>query len=200
MQPKSLLFGFIAAASAQSSSTSMDMGSVTVIASLATTSTLSPIPPVTIAPVSISTNPAVTANVSYTYYNTTVTTKVVVAELTTICATATTYTFNDCTYPATKGQTITVTNCPCTITKTFPTLTSSICPGSTGPAAPPTNNNAPVPPPPVNADSGSSGTTYNKPMMPTASPTGPVQVNSASGNAAAGMLAAMVFGLMGLAF
>ncbi|KAI0508776.1 hypothetical protein F5B22DRAFT_383546 [Xylaria bambusicola] len=64
----------------------------------------------------------------WNYFNTTVTTVVVVQQFTTVCKEATTLTFNGCEYPATKGQHIVVTNCPCTVTTTVPTMTSSLCP------------------------------------------------------------------------
>ena len=57
-----------------------------------------------------------TAPPVYTYWNTTVTTAIVVAELTTVCPEPTTLTFNDCEYPVTAGETLVVTNCPCTVT------------------------------------------------------------------------------------
>ena len=61
-----------------------------------------------------------TAPPVYTYWNTTVTTAIVVAELTTVCAEPTTLTFNDCEYPVTAGETLVVTNCPCTLTTVSP--------------------------------------------------------------------------------
>ncbi|KAI0401017.1 hypothetical protein F4802DRAFT_444619 [Xylaria palmicola] len=74
----------------------------------------------------------------WSYYNVTVSSVVVVQEYTTKCAEATTLTFNDCEYPATAGELIVVTNCPCTITTAVPTLTSSLCPPEfTKPAPPP---------------------------------------------------------------
>lgn len=63
----------------------------------------------------------------WTYYNTTVVATTVVNQLITVCPTATTYTFNGCVYPVTQGQTLTVTNCPCTIT-TVCCLTNSAHP------------------------------------------------------------------------
>ncbi|GAP82703.2 hypothetical protein SAMD00023353_0102390 [Rosellinia necatrix] len=84
----------------------------------------------------------------WSYFNVTVTSVVVVQELTTRCKEATTLTFNDCEYPATKGELIVVTNCPCTVTTAIPTLTSSICPpGVTKPVipGPPPVEVAPVP-------------------------------------------------------
>ncbi|KAI1177922.1 regulator of G protein signaling domain-containing protein [Nemania sp. FL0916] len=61
------------------------------------------------------------------YYSTDVTSVTVVNQFTTMVAEATTLTYNDCEYPATKGEVVTVTDCPCTITTTYPTMTSSLC-------------------------------------------------------------------------
>ncbi|KAI1367629.1 hypothetical protein F5Y08DRAFT_49839 [Xylaria arbuscula] len=73
----------------------------------------------------------------WAYFNTTVTSVVVLQQFTTVCKEATTLTFNDCEYPATKGQEIVVTNCPCTVTTTLPTMSSSLCPPEyTAPAIP----------------------------------------------------------------
>ncbi|KAI0541571.1 hypothetical protein GGR58DRAFT_433411 [Xylaria digitata] len=84
----------------------------------------------------------------WSFFNVTVTSVVVVQKLTTLCKEATTLTFNGCEYPATKGQVVTVTNCPCTVTTTVPTISSSICPlGVTPPAIalPPPVEIAPAP-------------------------------------------------------
>lgn len=72
----------------------------------ATTSSAAPAP----APLTNGTHPV------WSYFNVTVTSVVVVQELTTLCEEATTLTFNDCEYPATKGEVVVVTNCPCTVT------------------------------------------------------------------------------------
>ncbi|KAI1420967.1 hypothetical protein F5Y12DRAFT_718986 [Xylaria sp. FL1777] len=84
----------------------------------------------------------------WSYFNTTVTSVVVVQQLTTVCKEATTLTFNDCKYTATAGQVVVVTNCPCTVTTTIPTLTSSLCPpGATLPAIPAPPPGQGIPPP-----------------------------------------------------
>ncbi|KAI1749995.1 hypothetical protein F4782DRAFT_264428 [Xylaria castorea] len=74
----------------------------------------------------------------WSYFNVTVTSVTVVEEFTTLCKEATTLTFNDCAYPATAGEVIVVTNCPCTVTTALPTWTSSLCPPETAKPAPPT--------------------------------------------------------------
>lgn len=58
----------------------------------------------------------IAATSTWSTWNTTVTTAIVVAELTTVCPEPTTLTFNDCEYPVTAGETLVVTNCPCTVT------------------------------------------------------------------------------------
>ncbi|KAI8964355.1 hypothetical protein F5Y11DRAFT_93988 [Daldinia sp. FL1419] len=69
------------------------------------------------------------------YYNTTVPTTVVVPQFTTVCPEATTLSYNHVQYTVTKGQTLTVTDCPCTITTAVHTLTSSLCPPGVKPSA-----------------------------------------------------------------
>ncbi|KAH8202536.1 hypothetical protein TruAng_003247 [Truncatella angustata] len=118
-------FGFVAAASAQSDSSTVSTASSTDVATVlvgpGTTSTVSPALSVTVdaAVINGSVSPS-SSSIAYTYYNTTVTAILVVAELITVCGAATTYNFNGVEYPATEGQTVTVTNCPCTITTVSP--------------------------------------------------------------------------------
>ncbi|KAI1377600.1 hypothetical protein F4677DRAFT_41863 [Hypoxylon crocopeplum] len=69
------------------------------------------------------------------YYNTTVPTTVVVPALTTVCHEHTTLTYNGVQYTATKGETVTVTNCPCTVTTAMAVMTSSACPAGVTPTA-----------------------------------------------------------------
>ncbi|OTA59089.1 hypothetical protein K449DRAFT_397395 [Hypoxylon sp. EC38] len=67
------------------------------------------------------------------YYNTTIPTTVVVPQYTTVCPDPTTFTYSGVRYTAiTSSQTITVTNCPCTVSTTIHTITSSlVAPGVT---------------------------------------------------------------------
>ncbi|KAI1386543.1 uncharacterized protein F4822DRAFT_319578 [Hypoxylon trugodes] len=87
------------------------------------------------------------------YYNMSVPTTVVVPEFTTVCPEATTMTWGGVHYSATKGQTITVTDCPCTITKAVQVMTSSLCAPGTQPTgaapAPPAGHPKGVPAPPA---------------------------------------------------
>ncbi|OTB20099.1 hypothetical protein K445DRAFT_8102 [Daldinia sp. EC12] len=76
-----------------------------------------------------------TAPSVWQYYNTTVPTTVVVPQFTTVCPEATTLSYNGVQYTVTKGQTVTVTDCPCTITTAVHTLTSSLCPPGVTPTA-----------------------------------------------------------------
>ncbi|KAF3061249.1 hypothetical protein GL218_04202 [Daldinia childiae] len=69
------------------------------------------------------------------YYNTTVPTTVVVPQFTTVCPEATTLSYNGVQYTVTKGETVTVTDCPCTISTAVHTLTSSLCPPGVTPTA-----------------------------------------------------------------
>ncbi|KAK9413868.1 hypothetical protein SUNI508_11564 [Seiridium unicorne] len=200
MQSKALVFGFVAAASAQSSSVSSDT-------SLATTA--SPAPSVTVDPAVInSTVDPSSSAVSYIYYNTTFTSTVVVSELVTVCGAPTTYKFNGAEYPATEGETITITNCPCTLTTAVPTLISEICPGPTSgipapgpPAIPPVDNNVPgapagtPAPAPVTTPGAASASTYVAPSSPTAPV---VEVSGASSGARMGVAGAALTGLLGL--
>ncbi|KAI1168408.1 hypothetical protein F5B18DRAFT_278882 [Nemania serpens] len=141
-------------ASASSSTSVATTSAATSVAAISSPKTAPSAAVSTVSPVSAAAYPAAIsaaagiANGTWAYFNATVTAVVVVQELTTKCDRATTLTFNDCEYPATKGEVITVTNCPCTVTKTHHTLASSICPpGVTWSAQPPPPETevAPVP-------------------------------------------------------
>ncbi|KAI0469599.1 hypothetical protein F4859DRAFT_136415 [Xylaria cf. heliscus] len=135
----------------------------------------------------------------WSYFNVTVTSVTVVQQLTTLCEEATTLIFNDCEYPATAGQVVTVTNCPCTVTKAIPTWTSSLCPPeeTAKPApAPPAQvthaTSAPAPAPPAITTTNTHAAPADKPSHTT---TSAVQVAGASsvgnGNTAAFVIAAV---------
>ncbi|KAI0159096.1 hypothetical protein BJ166DRAFT_322534 [Pestalotiopsis sp. NC0098] len=203
MQSKALLFGFVAAASAQT----MDNGMPAAEATPASTTIDTDVPLVTADPsasmgalvngslidagLAAPSSSSSAGNVTWSWFNTTVTSTVVVAELVTFCPAATTLSFNGVEYTATDGETVTVTNCPCTLTTTLPTITSTICPGSTGTGALPTApaNTAPVVPPVNNNAPGSGGSgpasvpgvaapsTYVAPSAPTS---GMIEVSGAS--------------------
>ncbi|KAK6198328.1 hypothetical protein LQW54_010412 [Pestalotiopsis sp. IQ-011] len=229
MQSKALLFGFVAAASAQTMDNGVPGAEATPEATPASTTIDTDVPLVTADP-SASMGalvngslidaglaaPSSSSNVTWSWFNTTVTSTVVVAELVTFCPAATTLSFNGVEYTATEGETVTVTNCPCTLTTTLPTVTSTICPGSTGTGAMPTApantapaNTAPVVPPANNNAPGSGGSgpasvpgvaapsTYVAPSAPTS---GMVEVSGASSTRCAlGMLvAAAVVGVFSL--
>lgn len=79
-----------------------------------------------------------------------------VSVLTTVCPAATSLTFNGVTYTATASQTITITNCPCTIsylptvtpvvsaTKGFSNSTTMATATTAGTVVPPTSTKAPI--------------------------------------------------------
>ncbi|KAI8628171.1 hypothetical protein F5Y19DRAFT_476577 [Xylariaceae sp. FL1651] len=114
----------------------------------------------------------------WAYFNTTVISTTVVEAFTTLCPEATTLTFNDCEYPATAGEIVVVTNCPCTVTTAVPTLTSSICP----PEATVSSWSAPPPvvevAPPGTTTTWAAVPTSSSSAMPSAPPV--VQVAGAS--------------------
>ncbi|KAH8161690.1 hypothetical protein CIB48_g6571 [Xylaria polymorpha] len=76
----------------------------------------------------------------WSYFNVTVTSVVVVQELTTVCKEATTLTFNGCEYPATAGQVVVVTNCPCTVTKASPASLPPVTHATPAPLPTPTHS------------------------------------------------------------
>ncbi|KAF2973507.1 hypothetical protein GQX73_g95 [Xylaria multiplex] len=134
------------------STSSTGSSSSSAVPSSSTTPSSSPSVTVTPSTSVVSSSSLVTSKSTaapvWSFFNVTVTSVVVVQRLTTLCKEATTLTFNDCVYPATKGQVITVTNCPCTVTTTVPTISSSLCPpGVTPPAIalPPPVEIAPAP-------------------------------------------------------
>jgi hypothetical protein len=59
----------------------------------------------------------------------------VVTSFTTVCPAATTLSFNGVTYTATESETITITNCPCTVSKPV-YITSSVVCATCSPAVP----------------------------------------------------------------
>ncbi|KAI1433137.1 hypothetical protein GGR50DRAFT_696346 [Xylaria sp. CBS 124048] len=129
---------------------------------------------------------------TWSYFNTTVTTVVVVETLTTKCPEATTLTFNHHEYTATAGEVVVVTDCPCTVTTTVPKMTSSLCP-----PAPVTAVTLPIPP-----HATPSHVTPVSNMPPTSHTTPPVVQMGAASLSAAGIMkglgaavAAVVFAL-----
>ncbi|KAG9238132.1 putative clock-controlled protein 6 [Amylocarpus encephaloides] len=136
------------------------------------------------------------ASVSAGYHNGTVvyTTEVHTA-YTTVCPAATEVTFNGVTYTATASQTLTITNCPCTVVK--PVTTSSVvycntCAPSPAPVYP---VNATTPAAPVVPTTPVGTGAAPAPTAPAASPSAsPITASSAgksfavSGAALAGLL------------
>jgi hypothetical protein len=138
---------------------------------------------------------------SANWTNETYTTTEVVTSYTTYCPYPTTIVENDHTYTVTEPTTLTITDCPCTRTKTYTTVTSTVCPGDCHPtyAPPPVYPNTTTPthgdyPPPVETPTYPSGNTSNPeptPEVPEVPPsTGAAGSNKAT--LAAGALAALV--------
>jgi len=112
----------------------------------------------------------------------------VVTAYTTVCPAATQLTFNGVTYTATKSQTITITNCPCTVSKL-----ATVAPVSTvATSKAPVYVNSTVPAVTVSASKTAVGTTSAAVTAPAASFTG--AANRAVVGSAAGLA-----GLLGLA-
>jgi len=121
---------------------------------------------------------AVAATAVSAWYNGTEVTTDVVTAYTTYCPEATTITHGSQTYTATASQTLTITNCPCTITK--PVVTSSVVYCNTcAPTSSPVYANTSAP-------------------VSTAKAT-PSPITASSGNKAFALSGASLAGLLGLA-
>lgn len=133
---------------------------------------------------------AASASAGYTNGTVVFTTEVHTA-YTTVCPVATQVTFNGVTYTATASQTLTITNCPCTVVK--PVTTSSVVAPSPAPVYP-VNATTPVAPVvPVTPTTAVGTVAVAKPTTPAASPS-PITASGAgksfavSGAALAGLL------------
>jgi len=139
---------------------------------------------------------AVAATANAWYNDTVVYTTEVVDVYTTVCPASATITFNGQTYTntLTESSTITITNCPCTISKPVYT-TSSVAP-TVAPAAPiyPNATTPGAPVAPTSAPGGSVGTT----AAPAGTPS-PSTVPASGANKAFAMSGASLAGLLGLA-
>lgn len=124
-----------------------------------------------------------------------VTTSSVVTDYTTVCPESTTFVEGTKTYTATSGETITVTDCPCTRTHVYTTSTETVVPCSSGVPVLPSNatwspsespketETAPVVP---------EETTKSNVTIPTVAPANGAAKVGVSG-AVAGVLAAAVY-------
>jgi len=143
---------------------------------------------------------ALAAGANAWYNDTIVYTTEVVDVYTTVCPASATITFNGHTYTntLTESSTITITNCPCTISKPVYTTSSvycNTCAPSVAPSAPIyPNATTPAPVVPTSAPGGSVGTTY----APAGTPT-PSTVPASGANKAFAMSGASLAGLLGLA-
>jgi len=134
---------------------------------------------------------AVAATASAWSNDTVVYTTEVVDVYTTVCPASATITFNGHTYTntLTESSTITITNCPCTISKPVYT-TSSVAAPTVAPVYP----NATTPAPgPTSAPGGSVGTTSAQ------GPPAPSTIPASGANKAFAMSGASLAGLLGLA-
>ncbi|KAF5869865.1 putative mmc protein [Botrytis fragariae] len=135
----------------------------------------------------------------------------VVTSFVTVCPAATSFSFNGVTYTATESETVTITNCPCTISKPVYTTSSVICNTCTAaPTAPVSsaaissapawgNNTAPAATGGVTTSKGSVGTTSAPAgSSPSASTTAPIVVSN-NGNRAIALSGASLAGLLGVA-
>ncbi|KAM3074638.1 hypothetical protein ACMFMG_008066 [Clarireedia jacksonii] len=140
----------------------------------------------------------------------------VVTSFTTVCPAATSFAFNGVTYTATESETVTITNCPCTVSKPVYTTSSVICSTCTG--APTTAtvvpSSAPVYPngtvatgattgaatgaTSVATSKGSVGTT-SAAAGSSATPSGTTPIISNSGNRVLAFSGASLAGLLGVA-
>merc|ERR1712000_223842 len=119
---------------------------------------------------------AAMASPHYGYGNGTQYTTEVVAAYTTYCPAPTTLTYQDKTYTITEATTLTVTDCPCTVTK------SHTGPAPTGPAPVKPTGEAPVPVAPTGTGSTPETPAESEPAVVTA---------AAARSAPAGILAAI---------
>jgi hypothetical protein len=136
--------------------------------------------------------------VSANWTNETYTTTEVVSSYTTYCPHPTTIVEGDYTYTVTEPTTLTISDCPCTRTKTYTTVTSTVCSGECHPTyAPPpvypntTSTYVDSYPPPVETPTYPSGNT----SVPEPTPEVPPSTGAAGSNKAtlaAGALAALV--------
>ncbi|PQE23963.1 hypothetical protein CJF32_00006775 [Rutstroemia sp. NJR-2017a WRK4] len=131
----------------------------------------------------------------------------VVTSFTTVCPVATSFSFNGVTYTATESETVTITNCPCTVSKPVYTTSSVICSTCTG--APTTAtvipSSAPVYPNGTVATSATSVATSKGSVGTTsaagssATPSGTTPIISNSGNRVLAFSGASLAGLLGVA-
>ncbi|KAF9882039.1 hypothetical protein CkaCkLH20_00075 [Colletotrichum karsti] len=117
----------------------------------------------------------------------------VVSAYTTYCPAPTVITHADKTYTITSATTLTITDCPCTVTK--PVLTSSVVKCDNGNCAVPTGKNGTAPVvPPVVTKTAPAGTAPGA-----VTPTKPATVPTAGAGKAAALSGAGLAGVLGLA-
>ncbi|KAI9167695.1 Clock-controlled protein [Paramyrothecium foliicola] len=143
---------------------------------------------------------AVTGVSAYAHGNVTVVTEVV-SSYVTYCPEPTQITHGDKTYTVTEATTLTITDCPCTITKPIITTSHVECvtcvphvPTSV-PAPPPPHNNAtiPAPPPPATNVPVPSSSVVPPPPATTPPASGAGKAMAISGAGLAGVMALAAF-------
>jgi len=137
---------------------------------------------------------AATVSASYPAGNVSYTTEVVTA-FTTVCPEATQLSYNGQTYTVSESTTLTITNCPCTISKPVYMTSSVVCSTcSAAPTSTPVFYNTTAPVVPASTPVGTVGvTTY-----PASTPTPSTPTVNGAGNAIA-VSGAGLAGLLGLA-
>ncbi|KAK3360274.1 hypothetical protein B0T25DRAFT_515613 [Lasiosphaeria hispida] len=127
-----------------------------------------------------------TVAAAHAWSNVTYTTEVVTA-VTTFCPEATEITYGGTTYTITEATTLTISDCPCTVTKPVQVISSVICHTcGTWPA----NNTAPVAPSVVPTSVGTVTAAPTKSALPTA---GAGKAAALSGAGLAGLLGLAAF-------
>ncbi|KAK1750602.1 hypothetical protein QBC47DRAFT_119929 [Echria macrotheca] len=125
---------------------------------------------------------------AHAWGNVTYTTEVVTA-VTTFCPEATEIVHGDKTYTVSEATTLTITNCPCTVTKPVTVVSSVIC-HTCAPSAPPAKPTWPAKNETVAVPTGGATPTASKPPQVTA---GAGKTAALSGAALAGVLGLAAF-------
>ncbi|KAF7855450.1 hypothetical protein EAF04_010192 [Stromatinia cepivora] len=129
----------------------------------------------------------------------------VVTAFTTVCPMATTLSFNGVTYTATESETVTISNCPCTISKPVYTTSSVICNDCSAASTAPASSAAPTAPVssgPAYGNSTAPAPTTAAGTTPAASKpsaTGPLTVSANNGNRVVALSGASIGGLLAAA-
>ncbi|QSZ32046.1 hypothetical protein DSL72_001615 [Monilinia vaccinii-corymbosi] len=122
----------------------------------------------------------------------------VVTQFTTVCPAATVLTYDGATYTVTQNETLTITNCPCTISKPVYTTSSVICKTCTAlPTTTPVYGNSTTPAPTATSTRKEGSPTITPAANPSPSTTGIAVANN--GNHMMAFSGAGLAGLLGVA-